>query len=222
MTEADRTSSGRRTASPYRPDLASAVRGDLDWIVMKCLEKDRARRYETANGLAADIQRHLNHEPVTARPPSGMYLLQKLAQRNRGALIAMATVLVVLLVAVLRLALSNARIRRRTKQEGRRLARARARRWRPRAVSNGRASNSSFRSKARLRRVATAARWDNGWKASPRWLKQPASSPRRKSGTTPSPPWRCLIFIAGPSGGWNARLQSRSTFDANYERYARP
>jgi serine/threonine protein kinase len=50
--------------------LIHLVHGDLDWIVMKCLEKDRARRYETASGLARDIQRHLNCEPVTACPPS--------------------------------------------------------------------------------------------------------------------------------------------------------
>src|SRR5436309_13748673 len=50
------------------PRLIHLVRGDLDWIVMKCLEKDRTRRYETANGLASDIQRHLNNEPVVARP----------------------------------------------------------------------------------------------------------------------------------------------------------
>ena len=49
---------------------SSSLRGDLDWIVMKCLEKDRTRRYETANGLASDIQRHLNNEPVMARPPA--------------------------------------------------------------------------------------------------------------------------------------------------------
>jgi hypothetical protein len=48
---------------------------DLDWIVMKCLEKDRARRYETANGLAADLKRHLNNEPVVARPPSARHRL---------------------------------------------------------------------------------------------------------------------------------------------------
>jgi WD40 repeat protein len=97
--------------------LIPALRGDLDWIVMKCLEKDRARRYETANGIAADIQCHFNHEPVTARPPSRMYLLQKLAQRNRGALIAAATVLVALLVTVLALATSNARIRQERNQK---------------------------------------------------------------------------------------------------------
>ena len=50
--------------------LGLLLRGDLDWIVMKCLEKDRTRRYETANGLAADIQRHLEGEPVIAAPPS--------------------------------------------------------------------------------------------------------------------------------------------------------
>jgi WD40 repeat protein/serine/threonine protein kinase len=59
------------------------VQGDLDWIVMKCLEKDRNRRYETANGLAADLQRHLHHEPVIARPPSAAYRFQKAWRRNR-------------------------------------------------------------------------------------------------------------------------------------------
>jgi len=59
------------------------VRGDLDWIVMKCLEKDRTRRYETANGLAADIQRHINNEPVIARPPSVPYRFQKAFRRNK-------------------------------------------------------------------------------------------------------------------------------------------
>jgi len=78
----------------------TVVRGDLDWIVMKCLEKDRARRYETANGLAADIQRHLNNEPVVARPPSAAYKLQKAWQRNRLAFSAAATVLCVLILGV--------------------------------------------------------------------------------------------------------------------------
>ena len=68
--------------------LSTLVRGDLDWIVMKCLEKDRARRYETANGLAADLKRHLNHEPVTARPPSTGYVLQKLMRKHRLAFVA--------------------------------------------------------------------------------------------------------------------------------------
>ncbi len=71
----------RRHSEP--PQLVHVVRGDLDWIVMKCLEKDRTRRYETANGLADDVLRHLNDEPVTARPPGRVYRLQKLVQRNK-------------------------------------------------------------------------------------------------------------------------------------------
>src|SRR5208282_4440300 len=65
------------------PKLVHLLRGDLDWIVMKALEKDRARRYETAGGLAADIRRHLNHEVVVAGPPGQLYRLRKLVRRNR-------------------------------------------------------------------------------------------------------------------------------------------
>src|SRR5262249_50737887 len=82
------------------PELIHLLRGDLDWIVMKCLEKDRARRYETANGLAADLKRHLSNEPVIARPPSQLYRLQKLARRNRLAFAAIAAITAVLLLAV--------------------------------------------------------------------------------------------------------------------------
>jgi serine/threonine protein kinase/WD40 repeat protein len=63
--------------------LISLIRGDLDWIVMKALEKDRTRRYETANGLAMDIQRHLGNEPIVARPQSSAYRFQKLVRRNK-------------------------------------------------------------------------------------------------------------------------------------------
>jgi serine/threonine protein kinase/tetratricopeptide (TPR) repeat protein len=59
------------------------VRGDLDWIVMKCLEKDRSRRYDTANGLADDVRHHLECEPVSARPPSRVYRFQRLVHRNK-------------------------------------------------------------------------------------------------------------------------------------------
>jgi eukaryotic-like serine/threonine-protein kinase len=76
----------------------SKIEPDLDWIVMKCLEKDRTRRYETANGLATDIERYLKNEPVAARPPSGLYRFQKLVRRNRvvttsAGAIAMALIL---------------------------------------------------------------------------------------------------------------------------------
>jgi serine/threonine protein kinase/WD40 repeat protein len=101
--------------------LVELVRGDLDWIVMKCLEKDRSRRYDTANGLATDILRHLRHEPVTARPPNAIYLLQKHAQRNRGVLIVVITVLLALLAGVFILATSNARFREERNQKDRAL-----------------------------------------------------------------------------------------------------
>jgi hypothetical protein len=78
--------------------LVASLHGDLDWIVMRALEKDRGRRYETANALAVDLQRHLNHEPVVARPPSRLYRFKKLVRRNRvvfaaGGAVAAALVL---------------------------------------------------------------------------------------------------------------------------------
>jgi serine/threonine protein kinase len=85
-----------RQAEP--PKLISQLRGDLDWIVMKALEKDRKRRYETANGLAMDIQRYLSNEPVVARPPSRLYRLQKLVRRNKIVFIAGAAVAIALLI----------------------------------------------------------------------------------------------------------------------------
>ncbi len=86
----------RRQSEP--PKLIHQLRGDLDWIVMKCLEKDRTRRYETANGLAMDIERHLHHQPVSAAAPSALYRAGKFARRHKVGL-AMATALVLLLVA---------------------------------------------------------------------------------------------------------------------------
>ncbi len=77
--------------------LKRALQGDLDWIVMKALEKDRTRRYETANGFAADILRHLAHEPVVAAPPSRAYRLRKFVRKHRGAVIAASLVLLTLL-----------------------------------------------------------------------------------------------------------------------------
>ncbi len=68
--------------------LMRELRGDLDWIVMKALEKDRQRRYETANAFAMDLQRHLAHEPVLAGPPSAMYRMRKFVRRNRTGVMA--------------------------------------------------------------------------------------------------------------------------------------
>ena len=82
------------------PKLLRIVKGDLDWIVMKCLEKDRNRRYETANGLAAELTRFLNNEPVTARPPSQIYRFQKMVRRNRLAVAAAGAIAGVLLIGI--------------------------------------------------------------------------------------------------------------------------
>jgi hypothetical protein len=78
--------------------LTKLVRGELDWIVMKALEKDRGRRYETANGFALDMQRYLADEPVQACPPSAGYRLRKFVRRNR-AQVALAAALGLLLAA---------------------------------------------------------------------------------------------------------------------------
>ena len=78
--------------------LTKLVRGELDWIVMKTLEKDRNRRYETANGFAADVQRYLNDEPVQACPPSAAYRFRKLARRNKAAIGPLAIVAIAMCV----------------------------------------------------------------------------------------------------------------------------
>ena len=78
------TLAANRGTEPAR--LTKLVRGELDWIVMKALEKDRNRRYETANGFAMDVQRYLADEPVQACPPSAGYRLRKFARRNKGGL----------------------------------------------------------------------------------------------------------------------------------------
>jgi len=88
----------QRHAEP--PKLISQLKGDLDWIVMKTLEKDRNRRYETANGLAMDIQRYLESEPVMARPPSRIYRLQKLVRRNKMVFVAAGAVALALMIGL--------------------------------------------------------------------------------------------------------------------------
>jgi eukaryotic-like serine/threonine-protein kinase len=82
------------------PQLLQSVRGDLDWIVMRCLEKERAGRYESASGLARDLERHLNHEPVAAAPPGALYRVGKFGRRHRAALVVAASLLLLLLAGV--------------------------------------------------------------------------------------------------------------------------
>ncbi|MEX0612024.1 MAG: protein kinase [Pirellulales bacterium] len=88
----------RRRTDPDR--LRQTVRGELDWIVMKCLEKDRNRRYDTASSLGRDIERYLGDEPVQACPPSAAYRLQKFARRNRAVLVSAGLVAAALVVGV--------------------------------------------------------------------------------------------------------------------------
>ena len=90
-------------AARRRTDLRSLqrqLRGDLDWITLKAMDKDRTRRYASASELAADIQRHLGDDPVVARPPSAAYRLQKLLKKNKGPVAAALVVLIVLLAGL--------------------------------------------------------------------------------------------------------------------------
>jgi serine/threonine protein kinase/tetratricopeptide (TPR) repeat protein len=90
--------SAQRHTEPAK--LTKLVRGDLDWIVMKALEKDRNRRYETANGFARDLQRYLADEPVQACPPSLGYRLRKFVRRNRGAVLVTSAMLLALVAGM--------------------------------------------------------------------------------------------------------------------------
>jgi len=99
MAEADLTTvAQQRQTEP--PRLIHSIRGDLDWIAMKALEKDRTRRYETANDLALDVQRFLDNEPVSARPPSKLYRLQKMVQRNKPLFLGIAIIAVLLVTSL--------------------------------------------------------------------------------------------------------------------------
>jgi serine/threonine protein kinase len=108
-----------RGTEPAR--LAKLVRGDLDWVVMRALEKDRARRYATANGLARDLKRYLDGDPVEAGPPSWTYRLRKFARKHRAALVTAGAFIVLLVAAV---AVSTWQALRATRAEGKTRAEA--------------------------------------------------------------------------------------------------
>jgi serine/threonine protein kinase/WD40 repeat protein len=97
----------------------SEIDQDLDWIVMKCLEKDRGRRYETANGLARDIERHLDDEPIVARPPSRLYEFQKTVRRHKFGFAATAAVIVALALGVVASTSQALRSRRAEREQSR-------------------------------------------------------------------------------------------------------
>jgi serine/threonine protein kinase/tetratricopeptide (TPR) repeat protein len=99
LGQAATTVSAQRKSDPKR--LSQLMRGELDWIVMKALDKDRNRRYETASAFAADVQRYLHDDPVQACPPSAGYRLRKFVRRNRGPVAAGALVFLALLAGII-------------------------------------------------------------------------------------------------------------------------
>jgi WD40 repeat protein len=105
LGEVSVTLSANRQSDPKR--LCQLFRGELDWVVMKALDKDRNRRYETASAFAADVQRYLHDEPVLACPPSTLYRLRKFARRNKALFLTASVIAVALLVAVATLAVSS-------------------------------------------------------------------------------------------------------------------
>jgi serine/threonine protein kinase/tetratricopeptide (TPR) repeat protein len=98
LGQAASNASARRRSNPKR--LSHLCRGELDWVVMKCLEKDRDRRYESANALARDVERYLRDEPVLACPPTALYRFQKFARRNKRALVRVVLLGALVLAAV--------------------------------------------------------------------------------------------------------------------------
>jgi serine/threonine protein kinase len=99
LNEDEQTTVARARAAAA-PRLAHQLRGDLDWIVMKAIEKDRTRRYDTAAALARDLERHLERLPVHARPPSTAYVVKRFVQRHRGAVAAAAAIFVSLVAGL--------------------------------------------------------------------------------------------------------------------------
>ena len=112
---ADRNTAANRGSEPRR--LSQELRGDIDWIVLKAIEKDRRHRYESAAALAADIQRYLRDEPVSARPPTRLYLMRKLIRRNKGAFVTALLVSIALLVGAAAASWSWVRMREALKNE---------------------------------------------------------------------------------------------------------
>jgi WD40 repeat protein len=108
--EALATISARRGTEPAK--MSQLLRGELDWIVMKALEKDRSRRYETASAFAADVQHYLTDEPVHACPPSARYRLRKFARKHKAVLMVATAVVLAVLLAVAGLTLSTVLIAR--------------------------------------------------------------------------------------------------------------
>jgi lipopolysaccharide biosynthesis regulator YciM len=139
-SEALPTLAANRQVEPAR--LSRLVRGDLDWIAMKALAKERERRYASAIGLADDLERYLHHEPVSARPPTAAYRLRKFIRRNRAGVMAAALVLLALVLGVV----------------GTTLGLIEARRQQQIAVHEARAKEEARLAEAEQRRIADEQR----------------------------------------------------------------
>jgi eukaryotic-like serine/threonine-protein kinase len=120
-----RMSSAKRAADQAElARIGRMLRGDLDWIVMKCLEKDRQRRYDSASDLAADVLRYLRDEPVLASPPTTAYRMRKFVKRNRGRVIASAALIATLVVGAVGTTLGLVSVERERRATQRELVRA--------------------------------------------------------------------------------------------------
>jgi non-specific serine/threonine protein kinase/serine/threonine-protein kinase len=124
MGDASQEAAKNRRTVPSK--LMGELRRDLDWIALRAIEKDRTRRYQTANALAADVRRHLNNEPVLARAPSAAYRAQKFVRRHKGAVAAAAAVLLALVAGVVAASLGMLRARESERVAVREAASARA------------------------------------------------------------------------------------------------
>jgi serine/threonine protein kinase/tetratricopeptide (TPR) repeat protein len=129
---ASRGAAPRAAVGPKQ--VGVVLKGDLDWIVMKCLEKDRTRRYETASGLASDVRRHLCDEPVRAGPPSATYKLRKFVRRNRTQVVGAGVVAGALVLGVVGTSIGMVRANRAAESE--RVAKVDAERKRKEAETN--------------------------------------------------------------------------------------
>ena len=216
---------GARQTEPAK--LAKLVRGELDWIVMKALEKDRGRRYQTANGLARDIQRYLADEPVEACPPSAGYRLRKFARKNRRVL-ATAGAFVLLLAAAalastwqaIRATLAETKARKAQAEAEQQFDLAQrsetkarqAQAGRPaRAATSGDQPVSRRASRKRLRSAAPAA-WATGRRSSTCCNKRSSSIPPTRTATGSamkrSPAWE-ILSAWSRSPGKTFRQESR-------------
>jgi serine/threonine protein kinase len=178
----------RRRLEPAR--LAKLVRGELDWITMKCLEKDRSRRYETVSGLARDVQRYLADEAVEASPPSTAYRLGKFLRRHRGSVVAASIIVTLLIGGIIgtTVGLVQARAARRVSEK------------RQAQIEKGAPSSArSLRTSTPRRRRRTVGRCGRSWASG--WTERQRSLTAMPSATPSSWP-ACKISSAGPTWPW--------------------